>query len=86
MSDFGCIKIKSNNFYKISSVWDKYLCCYRFGNFISLKVIIYTGKYTYTKNDNTDMLKTVNVVCELCKTFEGRIVLFLLITFKPMLL
>ena len=24
-----------------------------------LKIIIYTGKYNYAKNDNTDMLKTV---------------------------
>ena len=32
---------------------------------------IYTGKYTYANNDNTDVLKTVKAVCELCKPFEG---------------
>ena len=34
-----------------------------------LKLIIYTGKYTYYNNDNTYMLNTVKVVCELCKPF-----------------
>ena len=29
-----------------------------------------TGKYNYTNDDNTDMLKTVKVACEMCKPFE----------------
>ena len=37
-----------------------------------IKAIIYTVKYTYDNNDNTDMLKTLKVVCEVCKTFEGQ--------------
>ena len=36
-----------------------------------LKVIIYTGKYTYHNNTNDDMKKTVKVVKELCKEYEG---------------
>ena len=34
-----------------------------------LKIIIYTGKYTYANNNNTFMFKTVKVVCELCNIF-----------------
>ena len=34
-------------------------------------MIIYTGKYMHVNNKNSDMLKTVKVVCELCKPFEG---------------
>jgi hypothetical protein len=37
-----------------------------------LKVIIYTGKTTYTQSENEeDKKKTVMVVKELCKDFEG---------------
>ena len=34
-----------------------------------LNTIMYTGKYTYAKNDNTGMLETVKVVYDLCKPF-----------------
>ena len=36
-----------------------------------LNVIFNTSKYNDANYDNTDMLKTVRVVCELCKTFGG---------------
>ena len=35
-----------------------------------LKLLIYTGKYTYANNYNTEILNTVKVVCKLCNTFE----------------
>ena len=34
-----------------------------------IKLIMYTGKYTYSNNENTYMLKTINLVCELCNEF-----------------
>ncbi len=36
-----------------------------------LKVIIYTGKSTYTENNNKDLKKTVQVVRDLCESYTG---------------
>ena len=67
---FGRIKIKfiivtRVDWYRINI----YVATYESYSFV-LKVNIYTVKYNYDNNDNTDMLNTVNVFFfELCKTF-----------------
>ena len=66
---FGCIKLK---FVIVTKVVCYGINIYIFTNAetdFSLKVLIYTGKYTYSKNYNIYMLNTVKVVCELCNQF-----------------
>ena len=51
-----------------------YVATYESYSFV-LKVNIYTVKYNYDNNDNTDMLNTVNVFLNCVRHFKGRTVL-----------
>ena len=68
---FGCIKFKVIIVTKVALYGINIYVVTDVENSFVLKVIMYTGNYTYSKNYNTDMLNTVKVFCELCKPFEG---------------
>ena len=68
---FGRIKFKLIMFTKAACYGIKIYVVTDAETEFFLKVIIYSGTYTYSNNDNTDTLKNMKVVCERCKTFEG---------------
>ena len=67
---FGCIKFKVRIFTKPAQYGINIYFVTDAETGFFLKVIIYTGEYNYYNNDNTDMLKTVKFVCEICNPFE----------------
>ena len=52
---------------KSCAIWDQNLCSTAY----VLKVIVYTGKHTYNEPVNQADKKTICVVKELCKSWEG---------------
>ena len=67
---FGCIKFKAIIVTKVALYGINIYVVTDTEILFDLKIIIYTGKYTYANIENTDMLKTMEVVCEMCKPFE----------------
>ena len=76
---FGSIKFKVRVITKAD--WygiNIYVVTYAKTAFV-LKVIIYTGRYTYFNNNNTDMMKTVKLFLNCVSHLMRSIVLFLFI-------
>ena len=71
MRAFGNIKFKVRIFIKSAQCGINIYVFTDEKTVFILKVIIYSGKYNYSNNESIDILKTVKVVYELCKPFEG---------------